>query len=88
MTEPTASSISQAANQSTNPPVNRESLIRVLSEDCQVHAQMVEEKLREVIERFREGNPLAALGAFEGTLEMVLYIDAVLKRLAGTVRRV
>ena len=78
---------SPSTSQTANPPVNRESLIRVLSEDCQVHAQMAEERLREVIERFREGNPLAAIGAFEGTTEMVLYMDAILKRLAATVRR-
>ena len=96
MTEPTDPQIDQLVNRSSNrlanhpanPLVNRESLIRVLSEDCQLHAQMAEEKLREVIERFREGNHLAALGTFEGTSDLVLYMDTILKRLAATVRRV
>jgi hypothetical protein len=60
--------------------------MRVLSEDCELHAQATQEKLREVIERFRAGNPLAAIGAFEGITEMVVYMDAIVKRLAAIAR--
>lgn len=68
-------------------PITPELLIRVLSEDCQLHAQRAMEKLCEVIERFRAGGPLAAIGAFEGTTEMVVYMDAIVKRLAVVARR-
>lgn len=45
------------------------------------------EKLREVIDRFESNDPLAAIGAFEGTTEIVLYMDAIMKRLAAIARQ-
>jgi flagellar biosynthesis/type III secretory pathway ATPase len=70
-------------NHPNQQPVTPQSLMRVLSEDCEHHAQAAREKLREVIERFHAGDPLGAIGAFEGTTEMVVYMDAIVKRLAA-----
>ena len=75
---------SQPNNTSQNlQPLTPELLIRVLSDDCQLQAQAAMEKLREVIERFRAHDPLAAVGAFEETVEIVLFLDTALKRLAA-----
>lgn len=62
-------------------------LVQVLSMDCELHAKAAVEKLREVIDRFESNDPLAAIGAFEGTTEIVLYMDAIMKRLAAIARQ-
>lgn len=61
-------------------------LIEALSTDCQLHANEARHQLDEVIERFQSNDQVAAIGAFEGTTEIVLYMDAVLKRLAAIAR--
>lgn len=74
-------------NQSNQTAVSPKALIEALSTDCELHAKEARHKLDEVIERFESNDALAAIGAFEGTTEVVLYMDAVLKRLAAIVRR-
>jgi hypothetical protein len=74
-------------NQPVRMPLTLQALMQMLSADCELHALAAQEKLLEVIERFRAGEPLAAIGAFEGTPEIILYIDVITKRLAGLATR-
>ena len=65
----------------------RENLMRTMLSDCERFAEFAQGKLDQVVEHLREGNHLAALGAFDGLDDAVLYIGTVLKRLARITRK-
>ena len=62
--------------------ITREHLIAVLRKDCEQQAVVAHMKLSEVHACLEDGNPLGALGAFDGLDLEILSIKIFLTRIA------
>jgi len=70
-----------------NRPVTPGSLVRALSAECHLYAQAALRNLYEVIEEFRDGNLMGAIEAYEGTTELIAYLDVNLKRIVEVAKK-